>query len=219
MPALRARRLIRNKAHVPAARYDGGAQARDRQHRPRLHFRYNSARRRAVPRRHHDVRGEAARSPTSSRRWASTSSRRASRSRREGDFYAVSEIAKRIKNVGGVRAVARGRARHRPRRRGGEARRAAAHPHLPLHLARASQAQAAEVGRAGAGDGALPGHAARATGCEDVEWSRGGRHPHRDRLPVPLRGDRASRPAPPPSTCPIRWATPRPRNTSRCSAR
>ena len=59
---------------------------------------------------------------------------------------------------------------------------------------------------------------ARATGCEDVEWTRGGRHAHRDRLSLPLRGDGASRPAPPPSTCPTRSAMPRPRNTTRCSA-
>ena len=36
----------------------------------------------------------------------------------EGDFQAVSEIAKQAQELGGVRAVAGGRTRHRPRRRG-----------------------------------------------------------------------------------------------------
>ena len=92
-----------------------------------------------------------------------------------------------LKNVGGVRAVARRRA---DIDRAGEAVKhaaAAAHPHLHLHLARASQAQAAEVGRAGAGDDALPGRAARATGRRT--WSG------RPRTP----------PAPRSTTCAAAW--------------
>ena len=42
---------------------------------PRPHLRHHAARRRAMPRRDHDLRGEAARSPTASTTWASTSSR------------------------------------------------------------------------------------------------------------------------------------------------
>ena len=108
----------------------------------------------------------------------------------EGDFHAVSEIAKRLK-----RSVVCGlsRAGEADIDRAGEAVRHAArpaHPHLHRHLARAQEAQAEEVGRAGAGDGALPGHP-RAQLVRRRGVERGGRHPHRDRLSVPLRGDRA----------------------------
>ena len=89
---------------------------------------------------------------------------------------------------GGVRAVAGRREGHRPGRRGGEARQAAAHPHLHLHLAGAPQVQAAEVGRAGAGDGALPGRPRPQLGGGRGVVG-GGCDAHRDRLPVPLRGD------------------------------
>ena len=106
----------------------------------------------------------------------------------EGDFQAVSEIAKRLKNsvVCGL-----SRAGELDIDRAGEAVKhasAPAHPHLHLHLAGAPQVQAAEVGRAGAGDGALPGHPRAQLGGGRGVVGRG-RHAHRDRLPVPLRGD------------------------------
>ena len=66
---------------------------------PRRHLRHHAARRRAVARRLDDARARSSRSPSSSTRWASTSSRPASRSPRNGDFEAVSEIAKRVKHA------------------------------------------------------------------------------------------------------------------------
>jgi isopropylmalate/homocitrate/citramalate synthase len=77
----------------------------------------------------------------------------------EGDFYAVSEIAKRIKTsvVCGL-----SRAGELDIDRAGEAVKHAArpsHPHLHLHVSGASQAQAAEERGASAGDGAVPGDA------------------------------------------------------------
>ena len=129
------------------------------------------------------------------------------------------EIAKRLKRIGRLRPGARRRGRHRPRRRGGAGTRQRPRIHTfistsPVHRKHKLQKSAG----AGAGDGALPGHPRAQPGASDVEWSARGRHPHRARLSVPLRGDRASRPAPPPSTCPTPSATPRPRNTARCSA-
>ena len=197
--------------------HGGGAQARDRQHRPRLHLRHHAARRRAVPRRHHDLRGEAGGGRLPRRdgrrhhrgglpdRVARATSRPCPRS---------PSALKRAVVCGLSRA---GETRHRPGRRGGEARRAAAHPHLHLHLAGAPQVQAAEVGRAGAGDGALPGQPRPQLGGRT--WSGRPRTPPAPRSTTCAAAwRRPSRPAPPPSTCPTRWAMRRRRNTSRCSA-
>ena len=55
----------------------------------------------------------------------------------DGDFEAVSAIAKADQELGRVWTVARRHEGHRPRRRSREARRASAHPHVHLDLARA----------------------------------------------------------------------------------
>ena len=89
-----------------------------------------------------------------------------------------------------MRAIAGRRGRHRPRRRGGQACGAPARAHLHRHLARAHEAQAAEDAGAGAGDDPLPGDAGAQLGGGRGVVGRG-RHPHRDRLSVPLRGDGA----------------------------
>ena len=89
----------------------------------------------------------------------------------DGDFEAVSEIAKRVK-----RAVVCGlsRAGEKDIDRAGEAVKHARRPRIhtfistsPVHRKYKLQKSAER----GAGDGALPGHAARATGSADVEWS------------------------------------------------
>ncbi len=93
-----------------------------------------------MPRRHHDLRGQARRWPRSSTTWASTSSRPASPSRPNGDFEAVSAIAKadQARRGGGPRP--RHRRRHRPLRRGRAPSRVRPRIHTfvstsPIHLA------------------------------------------------------------------------------------
>ena len=137
--------------------------------------------------RHHDLRGEAGggRLP---RRDGRRHHRGGLPDRVRGRLRGGLRDRQAHQAIGGVRAVAGGREGHRPRRRGGEGRQAAAHPHLHLHLAGAPQVQAAEVGRAGAGDGALPGRQSPQLGGGRGVVG-GGRDAHRDRLPVPLRGD------------------------------
>ena len=107
----------------------------------------------------------------------------------DGDFRPCRRSPSALKRAVVCGLSRAGETRHRSRRRSGEARAAAAHPYVHRHLARAPQAQAAEVGRAGAGDGALPGQP-RAQLGRRRGMVGGGRHAHRDRLPVPLRGDR-----------------------------
>ena len=103
-----------------------------------------------------------------------------------GDFEAVSEIARRVEERRRRRPRARHLRRHRARRRGGAPRQAAAHPHLRLHLADPSRAPDAQGrgrgGRDHPGDrdaGAQPRRRRRVVGD--------GRDAHVDRLSLPLR--------------------------------
>ena len=64
-----------------------------------------------------------------------------------GDFEAVTEIAKVIKNGGRLRSRPRRLQGHRPRRRGPAARRAPPHPHLHLHQPAPHEVQAATRSR------------------------------------------------------------------------
>ena len=107
----------------------------------------------------------------------------------DGDFDAVNEIAKRTKNAVAVRPLARGVQGHRPLRRGDQAGRAQAHPHLPVHLAGAHEVEAAEGAAPGARDGDRAGHA-RAQSRRGRGVVRRGRHAHRVRFPLPLRRGR-----------------------------
>ena len=107
----------------------------------------------------------------------------------DGDFEAVSEIAKRVKRASVCRPRPRRRQGHRPLRRGRAPRRATAHPHLHLHLADPHEVQAPEGAGGGAGDGPRPGRA-RARLHRRRRMVGRGRHPHRARLPVPLRRGR-----------------------------
>ena len=88
----------------------------------------------------------------------------------KGDFEAVSEIAKRVKN-----AVVCGLARAQLKDidRSAEAikpRAARPHPHLHRHLAAASEISDGHRRGGGAGGGHLPSRA-RARHTDDVEWS------------------------------------------------
>ena len=152
-------RASRLRSRRPAAR---------RQHRQSLHFRYNLARRRAVPRRHHDLRGEAG-----GRRLPRRHGRRHHRGglpdRLRRRLPGRPRDRQALEELGGVRAVARRRGRHRPRRRGREARRTPARPHLHLHLARAQEAQADEDRRSRCWRWCTSRSRARATGWRT--WS------------------------------------------------
>ena len=110
----------------------------------------------------------------------------------EGDFAAVHEIAKRAKNAVICGLVARRLQGHRPLRRGDQAGQAQAHPHLPLHLAGAHEIQAAEGAARGLRDGDRAGDA-RARPHRRRRMVERGRHPHRARFPLPLRGGRDQR--------------------------
>ena len=146
------------------------------------------ARRRAMPRRDHDARGE-----DRSRRTARHHGRRHHRGglpdrlgrrlrRRQRDRQAHQECR-------GVRPLARRLQRHRPLRRGDQAGRAQAHPHLPLHLAGAHEVEAPEGAARGARHGDRAGDA-RAQSCRRRRVERRGRHAHRVRVPLPLRRGR-----------------------------
>ena len=141
-----------------------------------------------MPGRDHDPRGEAR-----SRRAARRDGRRHHRGRlsdrlgrrlrrRQRDRQARQEF-------GDLRALARRLQGHRPLRRGHQAGQAQAHPHLPLHLAGAHEIQAAEGAARGLRDGDRAGHP-RARPYRRRRMVGGGRHPHRTRLPLPLRGGR-----------------------------
>ena len=141
-----------------------------------------------MPGRDHDARGE-----DRSRRIARHHGRRHHRGglpdrlrrrfrRRERDRQAHQER-------GRMRPLARGVQRHRPLRRGDQAGRAQAHPHLPVHLAGAHEVEAAEGAAPGARDGDRAGDA-RAQSRRGRGVERRGRHAHRVRLPLPLRRGR-----------------------------
>ena len=131
-----------------------------------------------------------------------------------GDFEAVREVARTVKNATVCRAGPRRPQGHRPRRGSAAGRRAPAHPHLHLHQPAAHEVQAAD----GAGGGARGGGRRRHPRAQPVRRRRvvgRGRHPHRARLPVPLRRERDQGAAPAPSTSPTRSAMRSPRNTAR----
>ena len=107
----------------------------------------------------------------------------------EGDFAAVQRDRQARQERGDLRALARGAQGHRPLRRGDQAGQAQAHPHLPLHLAGAHEIQAAEGAARGLRDGDRAGHP-RAQPYRRRRMVGRGRHPHRARFPLPLRGSR-----------------------------
>jgi 2-isopropylmalate synthase len=109
-----------------------------------------------------------------------------------GDFEAVSEIAKALRWGDHRRAGTRHQCRYRPGRRGGETRQARAHPHLRVHLADPSGASDAQERGRGGRDRALH----RGAGPQPDRrcgMVGDGRDPHADRFPLPLRrrGDQA----------------------------
>ena len=156
--------------------------------RPRRHFRHHLARRRAMPRRHHDLRGEAR-----SRRAARRDGRRHHRGRlphrepgrfreRPGDRPAVEEF-------GDLRARPRASEGHRRLRRRDQAGAAGPHSHLHRHLAAPSQISD-EHRR---GRGAVARH--RLGDPRPLLHRRcgmvgDGRNPHRGRFPLRLRRGR-----------------------------
>ena len=107
----------------------------------------------------------------------------------DGDFDAVQRDRQAREERGDLRPLARGLQRHRPLRRGDQAGRAQAHPHLPVHLAGAHEVEAAEGAARGARDGDRAGDA-RAQPCRRRRVERRGRHAHRVRFPLPLRRGR-----------------------------
>jgi hypothetical protein len=170
-----------------------------------------------MPRRDHDLRGEAR-----GRRGARRDGRRYHRGRlpdrlrrrfrgRLRDRHPREERACR----GLARAI---RSRHRPLRRSGAACEAAAHPHLRLDLADPSGAPDAQEPGAGAGDhhrdgdaGAQPGRGCRMVGAMDATRTRS--------TICAAASKPRSRPARRRSTCPIRSATRRRTNIAPCSWR
>ena len=68
----------------------------------------------------------------------------------DGDFARRARDRQAHQERRRLRPLARGVQRHRPLRRGDQAGRAQAHPHLPLHLAGAHEVEAAEGAAAGA---------------------------------------------------------------------
>ena len=112
----------------------------------------------------------------------------------EGDFEAVTEIAKRCKKAT-VAGLAR--AGFKDIDRAGEAVRKARHPRIhtfistsPVHMKWKLQKAPEEV------LDMVIASVTRARGLvEDVEWQLRGRHPHRARFPLPLRrgGDQGGR--------------------------
>ena len=107
----------------------------------------------------------------------------------DGDFEAVHEIAKRAKNAvvcglsrAAIKDIDRGAEAIKP------AKRRRIHTFIstsPVHMKYKLQKEPDEV---------LEMVIAQVTRArnhtDDVEWSRGGRHPHRARLSLPLRGGR-----------------------------
>ncbi len=133
-----------------------------------------------------------------------------------GDFHAVQEVSKRVKN-----AVVCGlsRAGFKDIDRAGEAlkrRQAAAHPHLHFHQPRAYEAQAADGPECRARRGRRFGDA----GAQSAPtMSNGARRtpPAPSAIFSAAASNWRSAPAPPRSMFPIRWAMPRRRNISSSS--
>ncbi len=93
------------------------------------------------------------------------------------------------------------------------------HPHLPVHLAGAHASTSCRWSPTGGlRSGDLAGHP-RPQPHRRRRVVVGRRHPHRIRLPVPLRSRPPSRPAPPRSTFPTPSATRCRRNITTCSQR
>ena len=107
----------------------------------------------------------------------------------EGDFRRRQRDRQARQERRDLRALARRAEGHRPLRRGDQAGQAQAHPHLPLHLAGAHEIQAAEGAARGLRDGDRAGHP-RARPYRRRGMVGRGRHPHRARFPLPLRGSR-----------------------------
>ena len=155
---------------------------------PRRHLRHHVARRRAMPRRHHDHEEKlevAELLDADGRRHhrGRLSDRLGRRLRgRARDRQAHQEC-------GRCRACARGVQGHRPRAEAIKPAPRRPHPYLRLDLAGAHEVQAAEGAARGARDGDRAGH----PGAQLHRRRRvvvGGRHPHRARLPLPLRRGR-----------------------------
>ena len=146
-----------------------------------------------MPRRHHDARREAR-----SRRFA----RRDGRRRHRGRFS--DRLGRRFRRRQRDRQAHQERDRlracpcrvqgYRPLCRSDPAGRAAAHPHLPVHLAGAHEIQAAEGAARSLRDGDRAGDP-RARPYRRRRMVERGRHPHRARFPLPLRrgGDQRRR--------------------------
>ncbi len=141
-----------------------------------------------MPRRHHDARGEAR-----SRRAARRHGRRHHRSRlsdRVGRRLRRRQRNRQARQKrGDLRAGACRLQGHRSLRRSDQAGQAAAHPHLPVHLAGAHEIQAAEGAARSLRDGDRAG-VPRAQSHRRRRVVGRGRHPHRIRFPVPLRRGR-----------------------------
>ena len=155
---------------------------------PRRHLRHHLARRRAMPRRHHDPRGEA-RSRRTPRRHGRRHHRGRLSDRLRRRFRRRPRDRAARQEFGDLRALAGRVQGHRPLRRGDQAGQAQAHPHLPVHLAGAHEIQAAEGAARGLRDGDRAGDA-RAQPHRRRRVVGGGRHPHRARFPLPLRRSR-----------------------------
>ena len=107
----------------------------------------------------------------------------------EGDFEAVSEIARQVKRATVAGPRPRHRGRHRPGGRRGPPRRAPAHPHLRVDVADPPGASDAQVRGRGGGDHRPHGGA----GTRSRRRRRmvgHGRDAHADRLSMPLRRHR-----------------------------
>ena len=183
---------------------------------PRRHLRHHLARRRAVPRRHHDASRRSSKSPSCSTTMGVDIIEAGFPIASDGDFDAVNEIAKRAKNAvicGLSRALAEG---HRPLRRGDQAGQAQAHPHLPLHLAGAHEIQAAEGAARGLRDGDRAGDA-RAAATPTTSNGRPRTAPAPSSISSAAASKPRSRPAPPRSISPTPSATRCRRNTPTCS--
>ena len=160
--------------------------------RPRPHLRHDAARRRAMPRRHHDLRGEAR-----GRRACSTTMgvdiiEAGFPTASNGDFEAVAEIARRVQARRRRGPRPHDPERHRPGRRGGAPRPARPRIHTfvstsPIHIeapdAARRQDEVLEIIRRDRRPGPQPRRGRRMVG----RWTRT-RTP--DRLPVPLRRGR-----------------------------
>ena len=169
------------KSHQDKARQAVGA-------RPCGHLRHHFARRGAMPRRHHDLRGEA-RSGGSPRRDGRRYHRGGLPDRLRGGFQQRPGNRPPRQEGGDLRPGARAIQGHRPLRRSDQARRPRPHSHLHRHLAAPSQISDEHRRERGAGAGHRLGHA----GAELYRRRRmvgDGRDPHRARLPLPLRRGR-----------------------------